>query len=121
MRSLFLVLVLLWSGFCLSSSASEAVAAAPDAPFALLAHENGSIYRLSRKTGHVWLQVANGWKMIPTNTAFQIRDISGPYPLQFQLIGTKNGLVLMNSSDGKSQWLDFATSPEKFVDMAEPK
>ncbi len=121
MRSLFLVLVLVWSGVCLSSSASEAKAASPDAPYALLAHESGAVYRLSRKTGHVWLQVANSWKLIPTNTAFQIRDIGGAYPLQFQLVGTKNALVLMSSSDGKSQVLDLVASPEKFVDMAEPK
>lgn len=121
MRSVFLVLALVWGGVCLSSGASEAIAATPDAPYALLAHENGAVYRVSRKTGHVWIQVANNWKLIPTNTPFQIRDISGQYPLQFQLVGTKNALVLMSASDGKSQLLDLLASPDKFVDIVEPK
>jgi len=122
MRSLFLVLVLVWSGFCLSSFASEAKPATPDAPYALLAHENGSVFRLSRKTGHVWMQVQSGWKLIPTNTAFQLRDIAGSYPLQFQLVGTKIALVLMNSNDGKSQYLSLGPDPAsyRFVDMPEP-
>jgi len=123
MRSLLLVLVLVSSGFTLSVSASDAKPATPDAPYALLAHDCGSVFRLSRKTGHVWIQIHGDWKLIPTNTAFQLRDITGAYPLQFQLVGTKSALVLMNSSDGKAQFLDVGGDPStfRFVDMPEPK
>jgi len=123
MRSLFLVLVLVSGGATISSMASDAKSATPDAPYALLSHESGAIFRLSRKTGHVWMKISTEWKLIPTNTAFTLRDIPGAYPLQFQLVGAKDSLVLMNSSDGKCQvlYLGPDSSSYKFVDMPEPK